>query len=225
MRLLYLRKVLVLVEEKEKMLRTHFGLEKIQSLNQIIGGGGEISIHLPKEGFGHEDQAHEIPLPLKLRTLVSNFEVINHLTIKQKELWEKTPCIVPLSLKKPKISSRFGWRKNPITDRDEFHAGIDILGPKGTRIIAPAFGTVTRKGYDPWLGNYLLLEHKEEMKTVYGHLEKVVVEKGTKVERGETIGLLGNTGMSTCHHLHYGIVIDNRAVDPLQFMLDINKSS
>ena len=218
----YLKKALVRIEEKEKMFRKHFGMENFQSLDQIIGGGGELTIDLSGVNIGQDPIKQDMSLPLKLRTLASNYEIINKLTLKQKETWEKTPSIIPLAFGESRISSRFGWRKNPFTDSREFHAGIDIIGPSGTDIIAPASGIVIRKGYDQWLGNYLVLQHANEVRTIYGHLKKVTVEGKMRVKRGDVLGLLGNTGMSTSHHLHYTVIVNNRAVDPLQFILDMN---
>jgi len=163
-----------------------------------------------------------MPLPSKLRVLTSNYDVIHQLTNKQEEAWKNTPSIIPLNYKEPRISSGFGWRKNPFTNSLEFHSGIDFIGPNGTKIIAPAFGIVIRQGYDRWLGNYLVLQHANELKTIYGHLKKVMVEERDQVKRGDPVALLGNTGMSTSHHLHYTVIKNNRAVDPMQYILNMN---
>ena len=70
------------------------------------------------------------------------------------------------------------------------------------------------------MGNYLVIEHTSKIKTIYGHLEKIVVAENSRVERGQFIGVMGNTGMSTSRHLHYSVVDGNRAVDPMQYVLD-----
>jgi len=204
------------------MLRSHFGMEKFRSLDQIIGGGGELHIKLPRVNFNPDKKTKDMPLPSKLRVLTSNYDVIHQLTNKQEEAWKNTPSIIPLNYKEPRISSGFGWRKNPFTNSLEFHSGIDIIGPNGTKIIAPAVGIVIRKGYDQWLGNYLVLQHANELKTIYGHLKKVMVEERDQVKRGDPVALLGNTGMSTSHHLHYTVIKNNRAVDPMQYILNMN---
>lgn len=226
----YIRKTLVRIEEKERMLRNYFGMEKYKSLEQIIGGGGKSNLKLsrinPNRNDTKDKSAEHIIspnmiLPMKLRILNSNYEILNQLIAKQGDAWGNTPSIIPVALKNPRISSGFGWRKNPFTNRREFHAGIDILGPKGTRIVAPARGVVITKGYDQWLGNYLVLQHTEEIKTIYGHLHKISVNKGAQVKRGDLVGFMGNTGMSTSRHLHYGVILNDRAVDPMQYILDM----
>lgn len=229
LRFQYVRRALARIEEKEKMLRNYFGMERYKSLEQVVGGGGELNLGLSRVGHDKEkngDEYDDYPvsdttLPGKFQALDSNYEILNQLMVKKEDAWENTPSIVPVSLKKPRISSGFGWRTNPFTNRREFHAGIDIIGPEGTRIIAPARGIAITKGYDRWLGNYLVVQHTDEIKTIYGHLEKISVGKGIQVKRGDLLGIMGNTGLSTSRHLHYGVVMDDRAVNPMQFILDM----
>lgn len=228
-RLQYIKRALAHIEEKEKVLRNYVGLEKYGSLEQIIGGGGKANYNLPlfdrnRVGRGNEPRgrkgSHDMSLPTELHRLASNFEILNQLVLKQKETWEDTPSIMPIALENPRISSGFGWRNNPFTDKKEFHAGIDIVGAKGTRVISPAHATVLKKGYDPRLGHYLVLQHTEEIKTIYGHLLKVTVKEASDVKRGDLLGFVGNTGLSTSYHLHYAVIVNNRAVDPTQYILD-----
>jgi len=226
----YLRRELGRVEEKERMLRNHFGMEDYRILNPIMGGGGKSNLQLSRDDFSQKgvgDRSHEshivsdMTLPMKLKTLGSNYEILNQLLVKQGEAWGITPSIIPVDLEKPKISSGFGWRKNPFTNRRELHAGIDIIGLKGIKIIAPANGVVIRKGYDQWLGNYLVLQHNDEIKTIYGHLDRISVDRGVIVKRGDLLGFMGNSGLSTSIHLHYAVIVNGRAVDPLQYILDM----
>jgi len=228
-RLQYIKRALAHIEEKEKMLRNYVGLEKYGSLEQIIGGGGKANYNLPSldririgsgNGLQGRKGSHDMPLPTKLHRLASNYEILNQLVLRQKETWEDTPSIMPIELENPRISSGFGWRKNPFTEKNEFHAGIDIVGPRGTKVISPAHATVLKKGYDPRLGHYLVLQHTEEIKTIYGHLLKVTVTEAADVKRGDLLGLVGNTGLSTSYHLHYAVIVNNRAVDPTQYILD-----
>jgi murein DD-endopeptidase MepM/ murein hydrolase activator NlpD len=142
--------------------------------------------------------------------------------VRQAEAWDTTPSILPVELKNPVISSGFGWRKSPFTNKREFHAGIDIIGRTGTPVVAPAAGVVINAGQDRWLGKYLVLQHSEELKTIYGHLHEVSVSKGGRVRRGDLIGRVGNTGLSTSSHLHYSVLERNRAVNPMQYILEVS---
>ncbi len=234
----YIKKSLAGIQEKERMLRNYFGMEKYESLEQIMVGGGELNFDLTNLQFNQDDLgqgtekkiidpemiAGDMNLPTKLRTLTSNFEILNQLILIQEKVWGYTPSIIPVNHVNPRVSSGFGWRKNPFTNSREFHAGIDIIGTKRTMIIAPSRGVVVVKGFDQRLGNYLVLEHNENVKTIYGHLHKVSIEKGMQVKRGETLGLMGNTGLSTSCHLHYGVIVNGRTVDPMQYILDANRS-
>ncbi|MBN2514421.1 MAG: M23 family metallopeptidase [Deltaproteobacteria bacterium] len=228
----YVKKSLKSFEEKDEMLRNYFGLEKYQSLEPIIVGGGEFNFERTM-GELVENKSQSIAsnhnlcpvtkLTAKLSRLQSNHEILNQLIIKQEELWKHTPSIMPVDAKRPKITSGFGWRNSPFSDRSEFHAGIDIIGPAGTNILAPANGIVTRIGYDRWLGNYLVLQHTDEIKTIYGHLEDISAKKGERVKRHDVLAMMGNTGMSTSRHLHYAVIVDNRVVDPMQYILSLHR--
>jgi len=80
------------------------------------------------------------------------------LIVLKEKIWESTPSIIPVKMENPHITSTFGWRRNPLTDRDEFHAGIDILGSRWDEIVSPAAGVVINIGYDQWLGNYIVIQ-------------------------------------------------------------------
>jgi len=234
-RLEYVKRSLARFEEKEKFLRDYFGMEGFGFLEKAIGVGGDYSLAGPSDREAETNEAkavkmktdhsgalHSIPEDFKekIETLIGNLEVMNRLAVKQVKIWDRTPSIFPVDLARPKISSGFGWRTNPFTERKEFHAGIDIIGPKGTKIIAPASGVVVARGYDRWLGNFLVLSHGNGLKTIYGHMEKIQVQKGMEVKRGDCLGLMGNTGLSTSRHLHYGVIAGERVVDPMQFILE-----
>ena len=228
----YVKKSLKSFEEKDEMLRNYFGLEKYRSLEPIIVGGGEFNLertmgesvdNTSKSISNSRRSCPVTKLTAKLSRLQSNHEILNQLIIKQEESWKHTPSIIPIDAKRPKITSVFGWRNSPFTDQSEFHAGIDIIGPAGTNSIAPANGIVIRIGYDRWLGNYLVLQHTDEIKTIYGHFEKISVKKGERVKRRDVLGLMGNTGMSTSRHLHYALILNNRVVDPTQYIVTAHR--
>ena len=119
------------------------------------------------------------------------------------------------------ISSYFGIREDPFSFFKKVHLGIDFCGPKNTEIYATADGIVTfvkhsRKGY----GNEIVVDHGFGHCTRYAHLNSILVENGQKVERGEIIGLMGNTGRSTGTHLHYEVWYLNQPINPLYFFSD-----
>jgi murein DD-endopeptidase MepM/ murein hydrolase activator NlpD len=227
-RLEYVKRELARVTEKEQKLKDYFGMARFRSLEQVVGGGpGQpgtlVAKALPRgRASGKEDRSAPDSLPERLETLAGNFEAFGNLMVRQAEAWDTTPSILPVELKNPVISSGFGWRKSPFTNKREFHAGIDIIGRTGTPVVAPAAGVVINAGQDRWLGKYLVLQHSEELKTIYGHLHEVSVSKGGRVRRGDLIGRVGNTGLSTSSHLHYSVLERNRAVNPMQYILEVS---
>ena len=87
-------------------------------------------------------------------------------------------------------------------------------------MIAPAAGTIHFAGSEAGLGNTVALSHGYGMKTVYGHMDKIKVKTGQTVKRGDVIGWVGNTGLSTGPHLHYEVAIKGSYVDPLKYIID-----
>jgi murein DD-endopeptidase MepM/ murein hydrolase activator NlpD len=103
------------------------------------------------------------------------------------------------------------------------HPGIDIAAAEGMIIKAPAPGTVLSVETDQYYGNLIVIKHNEEFTTRYGHCAKAFVSKGEKIERGQPIALVGNTGHSTAPHLHYEVIRNGKNINPLQFTSTGNK--
>jgi murein DD-endopeptidase MepM/ murein hydrolase activator NlpD len=118
------------------------------------------------------------------------------------------------------VTSGFGRRVSPFTGKPQAHKGIDIAAERGTQIVAPARGRVIWVGRKGPLGKAVEIDHGFGIKTVYGHCDAIHVSKGQRVERGQWIAAIGSTGRSTGPHLHYGIEVDGRAVDPRKYILD-----
>ena len=118
------------------------------------------------------------------------------------------------------ITDNFGWRRHPILKTREFHSGIDLKAKMGTKIFAPADGIINFSGYHKksGYGIMIILDHNYGFKTLYGHLNKVVLKKGDMVRKGELIGYTGNTGLSNGPHLHYEVLYLQTARQPINFM-------
>jgi len=112
------------------------------------------------------------------------------------------------------ISSRFGRRIDPFTKKPAWHSGVDIKAPLGSDIKATADGVVERAMFDGKYGRYVLIDHHNGFKTLYGHCRKLLVKAGMKVKRGQTIALIGNSGRSTGPHLHYEVRYKGKVIDP-----------
>jgi len=135
----------------------------------------------------------------------------------QKTLLACTPSIWPT---RGWLSSGFGYRTSPFTGEKEFHKGIDISTRIKSPIVAPANGIVSEVGRDHGYGKMIFINHGYGLVTRYAHLEKHLVKKGQHVKRGETIGLVGNTGRSTGPHLHYEVILNGVPVNPLRYILN-----
>jgi murein DD-endopeptidase MepM/ murein hydrolase activator NlpD len=119
------------------------------------------------------------------------------------------------------VNSEFGRRTSPWSgSAGEFHSGLDIGAARGTPVLAPAPGTVVLATRHPEYGVTLVLDHGNDVKTLYGHLQKILVPLGQRVERGQAVALSGNTGRSSGPHLHYEIQVGGQPVDPRRFIWD-----
>lgn len=147
---------------------------------------------------------------------------------KRKEIIEKTEEIAEgiLNWIQPisgKLTSPFGNRIHPVTGKLSFHNGIDISAPNGTPIKAPISGIVAKLWSDNRSGNALNIQHGENLISGYAHLSKFNVKQGDSVKKGDVIGYVGNTGMSTGNHLHFVVKVKNKQgtwdyVNPINYL-------
>ena len=116
-----------------------------------------------------------------------------------------------------RISSGWGWRTQPVLGGDEFHQGIDYAAPTGTPVRATMDGVVDISGWRGEYGRMVEIRHSGELSTRYGHLSAFAahVRLGSHVHRGETIGYVGSTGLSTGPHLYYEIWEHGKRINPL----------
>jgi murein DD-endopeptidase MepM/ murein hydrolase activator NlpD len=132
-------------------------------------------------------------------------------------IMSSTPTVQPV---RGVYNSGFGDRQDPFTGTSGFHQGVDIATNRGEPVEATAEGTVEKAEWSGDLGNMVELSHPTGYRTIYGHLEKSLVKAGQHVRRGEVIGLVGSTGRATGPHLHYEVRRGDRAVNPLEYILD-----
>lgn len=131
--------------------------------------------------------------------------------------WAATPSIWPV---KGWVTSGFGPRVSPFTEKPAWHDGLDIGAAANAPVQAPAQGRVTSIGFDPKLGNLVRLDHGFGIETLYGHLAKSLVKEGQRVKRGDVVGLVGSTGLATGPHLHYMVKVNGQALDPNKYILE-----
>ncbi len=116
------------------------------------------------------------------------------------------------------LTSKFGYRRHPITGRRSMHKGIDIAAKPGTDIVATADGIVIFSGRKGGYGNIVELRHANGLETRYAHNQRNLVAEGDMVGKGQVIGKVGSTGRSTGPHVHFEVRRNGEAVDPMQYL-------
>jgi len=196
--------------EKESLISTAVDElnERSEIIERIIGN---IGIKIPQIKNGNHNQSGGPFIQLQ------DAEYDN-LLFRADKYVQTIQC---LPLGKPvrgSISSGFGKRQDPMNHRSAYHTGIDFRGRTGERVHATADGVVKKAFRNGGYGNYVLIDHGNGYTSSYAHLQKYLVHRGDRVERGQVIGLLGNTGRSTGSHLHYEIALDRKPINPAKFL-------
>ena len=131
-------------------------------------------------------------------------------------------AIIFLPLKPPMeyyyVSSPYGMRIHPKTKKKQMHKGIDMAGTWQEEVRSASHGIVEFSGRHGSFGNVIKIKHKHGVQTVYGHLHKLMVKKGEYVQQGQIIGKMGATGRVAGAHLHYEIKVNNKQVNPYDFI-------
>jgi murein DD-endopeptidase MepM/ murein hydrolase activator NlpD len=124
--------------------------------------------------------------------------------------------IWPISSRR--ITSRYGYRVNPVSGKRGYHSGIDIGANTGVPIRAAMSGRVSSTGYNEVFGNYVVISHHAGYRTLYAHMSVIRTKSGAYVQTGERIGDVGNTGQSTGSHLHFQVYRNGVTVNPSVLM-------
>jgi len=119
---------------------------------------------------------------------------------------------------KGKLTSGYGYRRSPISRKRKIHRGIDVAAARGTPVYAVAPGVIETARYNSGYGRIVVNEHGHSVKTRYAHNSSLMVRQGQRVEAGDLIATVGSTGQSTGPHLHFELLIDGQAVDPLDYL-------
>lgn len=117
-----------------------------------------------------------------------------------------------------RVSSEFGNRIHPISKKQKLHTGIDLAAPSGTPVKAAQGGTVAAARFMKGYGNCIFIDHPDGSQTRYAHLSEINVAQGQKVDVGSDIGKVGSTGNSTGPHLHFEVRIDDKPVNPRDYV-------
>ncbi len=178
-----------------------------------LGIGGSDYVFTPYAEYLNKDLDS---MNERAQKLFEGYNKLANIYKKKNDILRKTPSIWPV---KGFITDGFGYRIDPFTGKRAFHEGIDISARRGTPIVAPADGIVTISGKTKGYGNFVVINHQNNIETRYGHLRDVFVKKGQIVKRGDVIGTVGNTGRSTGPHLHFEIRVNGKTVNPRDYII------
>lgn len=151
-----------------------------------------------------------------------SYDDLVKMAINKEKMLASIPAIQPIANKDlERTASGWGYRIHPIYKIKKFHYGIDFTAPTGSDIYVTGDGIVekiesSQRGY----GNSITIDHGFGIKTLYGHLNAFKVKQGQKVKRGDVIGFVGNTGLSTAPHLHYEVVRSGEKVNPINYFFN-----
>lgn len=234
----HLSREILKVRQKTGYIQNFLGMNPAASGKGGIGQGGmELdprssqlrSMSSPSEDLQAprpKGSAHKDALSLQdIGSLDRELQQIIATLEKRQEKLDHTPSISPVDPQRSWISSPFGIRISPFTNKKQFHVGIDLAGGEGTPIMATARGQVVFVGMNGSLGLAVRIRHDSVYETVYGHLNKALVKRGQQIRRGDVIGHMGDSGKTTGYHLHYEVKKNDKNIDPFGHMMDWEDNS
>ena len=213
------------LREFDQKLRAAAGLEGIREQTLGMGGVPEEEGRIPllkavKAGSHALTEAMGRDLDQLDREVSARGKSLRELTRyleERRSLLASTPTIWPV---KGWLTSDFGFRISPFTGRRETHEGLDIAAPVGTPVVASADGIVAFSGRLTSHGNVVFIEHGHGFATFYAHNSKNLVVEGQRVKRGQVIASVGATGLTTGPHLHFGVQLNGKWVDPGRYIVE-----
>ncbi|HHX77213.1 MAG TPA: peptidoglycan DD-metalloendopeptidase family protein [Firmicutes bacterium] len=202
------------VDELDREVRNMLGLEQ---------GGGQRPSEASRSGRGTRQPEQKLKQVQSTLAAVEEAASVQEERLKSlaKEVQEHLNYQAALPSRWPlmgPVSSFFGNRVSPFGRRQEFHNGIDIAAPYGAEVRAAGSGRVIFAGYQAGYGYTVIIDHGYGLTSSYSHNSKLLVKTGDEVVGGQVISRVGNSGRSTGPHLHFGIMLNNEAVDPLYYL-------
>ena len=214
----------------DSLYRMVLGMEPLPTSIKKAGKGGSD----PKNNLSGIDDCEWLntikgdidQIQSKARVVDYSFEEILNKADNNKERLLHIPAIMPIYNKDlSRTGSGFGMRFHPILKIKRMHEGIDFFAKTGTNVYATADGIVKEVRFSTTFGNLIVLNHGYGIETYYAHLSKFNIKKGQKVSRGQIIGFVGSTGLSSGSHLHYEVHLNNKEVNPVNYFYgDLNAS-
>ena len=211
------------LQEYDQKLRTYASLEPLNRDRPDLGiGGGTVNADSNRMALDDIGQIRAALDEMVRRAQIQSQSFRDLLAIFDQRTYARshTPSIIPVQ---GWFMSGFGYRLDPFTGIVKIHEGIDIAAPVGTPIVAPADGSILSAGEKPGFGITVEIDHGTGLRTFFAHLQRVTVEPGASIKRGDIIGYVGLTGKTTGPHVHYEIRRDGLAANPMNFILTGNR--
>lgn len=187
---------------------------KVAKISSILKSNGVKLPQMPSNDVGGPfvPLDHSVPFEAHLEALESTLNHYDSIS----GLARKMPFANPIP--GAKISSNFGYRKDPFNGRSAMHSGIDFKAPTGTPVKATGDGVIVKAGRKGGYGKTVEIRHKNGLITRYAHLSRITVKNGQNIRVGETIGKVGSTGRSTGPHLHYEVRQGKKPHNPSKYI-------
>ncbi len=222
-----------IIEQNDDSLRIIAELPRMEADVRKVGTGGpygefvDVDLNALPEDLKSQTQ--------KVNSLLSEIEgridIHNHNADQvEKKIQQNvaqlrhTPSIRPVLRELSRITDSYGMRFHPLVERKKHHDGMDIAAEVGTDVFSAAAGVIIRAegNYKPGsgYGKVIVIDHGYGYKTLYGHLSKVIVREGERVDRWQIIGLVGKTGLTTGSHLHFEVHVNDTPVNPIDYIID-----
>ena len=213
-------------DRDDNIYRMIFEAEPIPTSVRKAGYGGS-SRYDALNGYDNSEIVKDITekidiIESQLNVQSKSFDDVYEMATNKARMLSCTPAIMPVKdVDIYRISSHYGYRTDPFYKIQKMHSGIDFSAPIGTKIYCTGDGVVEKvtKGNSGY-GNNIVVNHGYGYKTRYAHLSKALVKEGQKVTRGEYIADVGNSGKSTAPHLHYEVIKNNKAINPVDFFFN-----
>lgn len=224
-------KVLTDIEKRDdNVYRTIFEAAPIDQNVRHSGIGG-VDRYADLQGYDNTElitstSARVDNLIKRLYVESKSLDEVYDMAVNKQKRFEAMPAIMPVAKSQCRVVSGFGSRYHPILHRHRMHTGVDLSARKGTPVYATADGTIVCAGRTKGFSGYgivIEINHGYGFSTLYAHLNDVKVRPGQKVKRGELIGHVGNTGLSSGPHCHYEVIQNGNKVNPVYYFFnDLN---
>lgn len=230
-----LERTMVRLKEFDQKLRVITDLDRPSA----SGGAKQVTMETPLVGVGGPAEQDKDPLSRAMqaeRSAISermnqsidrlqnevkdqekSFQEIRTFLEDRKSSLASTPTIWPV---RGFLTSGFGWRNSPYTNRRQMHEGIDIATRRGTPVRTTAHGIVVGSAFMGGNGLTVLVDHGFGYRTQYSHLQSAAVRVGQRLQRGDLVGYVGTSGVTTGPHLHYEVHVNGVPVNPARYLLD-----